>query len=660
MCGFSGFISNSSNLSKDSLRKMLSAIKHRGPDAEGVWHEKNCFLGHRRLSILDLSEQGAQPMKSSCERYVVAFNGEIYNHLDLKKRLESNRTIQWRGHSDTEILLETISEYGIDKALKLFEGMFGFALWDKQSKEIILARDRFGEKPVYYHNPKGSFAFASELTSIEALPDIQLTINREGLCEYFKYGYFPAPMSIYNEISKLEPAHYVRWKEGTEVKKSCYWDIETIAEKAKTNRFVGTLKQAEEKLDSLLKDSISKRMNSDVPLGAFLSGGIDSTVVCAIMQELSQKKINTFSIGFDVHGFNEAEFAKKVSEILGTNHTEKYITADDALKIVPLLGKMYDEPFADSSQIPTYLVSEMAKEKVTVCLSGDGGDELFGGYRRYLTTENLWGEIYWIPLPLRKTIALAINFLPLPVLRVIFSPFKKIVSKYGREGDLGHKAKRLAEWLGAKSIDHLYELMMRQWKNPERLVIDAINGAQVHKPSCPKYDNQLEKMTFNDAISYLPGDILTKVDRATMAVSLEGRIPLLDHKIAEFALSIPHDWKWKKGDAMGKLVLRNVLYRYVPKEVMGRPKMGFGIPLNDWLKGPLKKWAGNLLDKGRIVEEGFLNPSIVNATWEDHILGASDNSSRLWSILMFQLWLEERPHLIDAQSNKKNEMCVAV
>jgi asparagine synthase (glutamine-hydrolysing) len=650
MCGFSGFIGSSPNLSLADLRKMLSVIKQRGPDAEEVWHEGSCFLGHRRLSILDLSPHGAQPMTSSCKRYVVAFNGEIYNHLDLKKLLDNKKSTQWRGHSDTEILLETISEYGIDKALNLFNGMFGFALWDRQTKELILARDRFGEKPVYFSGQKGSFAFASELTSIEELPDIDLTIDREALCEYFKYGYFPAPLSIYNEISKLEPAHYIRWKEGAELKKTCYWDIATVAMNAKNNRFVGTLKQAEEKLDSLLREAVRRRMNSDVPLGAFLSGGIDSSVVCAVMQALSEKKINTFSIGFDVPGYNEADFAKKVAKILGTNHTEKYMSTDDALKIVPLLGKMYDEPFADSSQIPTYLVSKMAKEKVTVCLTGDGGDELFGGYRRYYTADNLWGKLRMIPLPLRRLIAVAIEVLPVPVLRVFFWPFQKTAFKYGRKGDVGLKAKRLAEYLGAINIDHFYALSMRQWKKPEKLVINAVGDAEVHKPRCPKYDNQLEKMTFSDATSYLPGDILTKVDRASMAVSLEGRIPLLDHKIAEFALSLPSDWKWKKGDAMGKLVLRNVLYRYIPKKVMDRPKMGFGIPLNDWLKGPLKKWAGDLLDKNRIVEEGFLNPSIVNVTWEDHILGASDNSSRLWSILMFQLWLEERPHLIDAQS----------
>ncbi|NRB40942.1 MAG: asparagine synthase (glutamine-hydrolyzing) [Pseudomonadales bacterium] len=644
MCGFAGVIVNSNQFTESSMEVMLSKIKHRGPDSQGIWHDNTVWLGHRRLSVVDLSKAGSQPMLSACGRYIIAFNGEIYNHLQIRKRLTEEYATQWRGTSDTEVMLELIALEGIDKALDEFDGMFSFSLWDSEQEIMYIARDRFGEKPVYYSQQGESFVFASELTSIEAYPSVNLSIDRGALCKYFQYSYFPAPLSIYNEVKKLEPAHYLIWQEGKVLDKICYWDIYEKAEYGRKNQFQGSKQEAIDCLDTLLTESVKKRMHADVPLGAFLSGGIDSSVVVGVMQKLANRMINTFTIGFQEQEFNEAKFAKQVSDHIGTNHTEKYMSGDDALSVVPDLADIYDEPFADPSQIPTFLVSQLAKEQVTVSLSGDGGDELFAGYSRYQDAQEIWRKISRYPYGLRRILAYIVNHIPVSMLNVVCAPLARWSMLNIQPGKIGFKIKSLSHWLEARSFEDIYKIFMTQWRNPNDLVIGAVDSS-VWKPASPDFSNRVEKMAYDDINSYMAGDILTKVDRAAMSVSLESRIPLLDHKIAEFAFSLPIDFKWN--GLNGKWVLRQVLYRYVPKDIVDRPKMGFGIPLSAWLKGELKDWAIHLLDQKKLEQQGYINVKLVKSAWNEHQDGEKDHSFRLWTVLMFQLWLEKRPFLTE-------------
>lgn len=644
MCGLAGFFNSLDSLNDaDVLSSMLQAIINRGPDDEGQWFEAGIALGHRRLSILDLSAAGHQPMLSQCGRYVMVFNGEIYNHHAIRQQLEQQQTLAWRGHSDTEVMLAAIASWGIDAALTAFNGMFAFALWDRQASTLTLARDRFGEKPLYYAvNPSansGQIIFGSELKSLEKHPQFSKQISRTALAQFFKYKCIPAPLSIYEGTFKLPPAHYLVWSptQGV-IKQTCYWDIQHIAEQGQQHLSQISADATIDQLDALLKDAVALRMEADVPLGAFLSGGIDSSTVVALMQAQSSTPINTFSIGFDIPGYNEAEHAKAVAAHLGTHHTEQYVTGQQALAVVPLLGAMYDEPFADSSQIPTYLVSGIAKQHVTVCLSGDGGDELFGGYSRYLTTPHVWHKLNKIPA--RKPLAQLIQHLPNSVLKLLLQVLSVALKPVLKTPLTMSKLMYFLPWLSLKNQYALYQLSLQTVKNPAQLVLGLPENQDLLSQTNFDLKDFLHVMMLHDSKTYMPDDILVKVDRASMAVSLEGRVPLLDHRIAEFAWQLPAALKVKQ--QQGKWLLRQVLYRYVPPALIDRPKMGFGVPLSAWLKGDLKDWASQLLDPQTIQRQGLLNPDLVQHYWEKHQAGEWDYSNELWCVLMLQSWLAER------------------
>ena len=625
MCGVSGFLLSSqfSNAALQSLQSKIAAIKHRGPDDSGTWFDEKqgIALGHTRLAIVDLSPAGHQPMASACDRYVIAFNGEIYNHLELRAQLESQGSAPaWRGHSDTETLLACFSAWGIEATLKATVGMFALALWDKQEKVLTLARDRFGEKPLYWGWNNGTLLFGSELKALKAFPEFDAQVDRNALALLLQYNYIPAPHSIYQGIEKLKAGHYVQIRQGqsrVDVKPLPFWSFKQVVEQGIQNPFSGSDQQAVDELQNRLITSIKDQMLADVPLGAFLSGGVDSSTVVALMQKQTTQPVKTFAIGFNEPGYNEAQYAKEVAQHLGTDHTELYVGSDDALALVPQLANIYCEPFADSSQLPTYLVSKMAKEHVTVSLSGDGGDELFGGYNPYQFAPNIWSKIKLLPLPLRKLACSVLAGLPLP-----------------------DKLQKLLSVFPAKDQQSFYRLMMSHWITPTNIVKgSSVPSVLLNSPQdWPKTDSFEHWMMAMDAGQYMSDDILVKVDRAAMANSLETRVPLLDHRVFEFAWQLPQHMKIRNG--VGKWALREVLYRHVPKSMIERPKKGFSIPLAQWLRGPLRDWAENLLSEKRLINEGYFNPKPIRKAWEQHITGKADNALKLWSILMFQAWLE--------------------
>jgi asparagine synthase (glutamine-hydrolysing) len=635
MCGFAGVLHSSElKFNEQKLKNMLNKIEHRGPDDEGLWFKNNVFLGHRRLSIHDLSSAGHQPMHSQSMRYTIIFNGEIYNFEELREQLPA---CQWLGNSDTEVMLNAIEVWGIEKALAAFNGMFSLALWDETEQCLTLARDKFGEKPLYYGLVKNSLFFASELTCIEAEFGDNLTINRDALAKQANVSYIPAPMSIYNEVNKLQPSSFVQYKANklSEVRK--FWSLSGLIEKAKKNKFTND-EEAVDHLHGCLKSAVKLRMAADVPLGAFLSGGVDSSLVVSLMQSQSDKPVNTFSIGFDVPGYNEAEFAKEVADYLGTNHHEKYFTPKDVLDVVPRLGAMFDEPFSDPSQMPTYLVCAMAKEKVTVALSGDGGDELFSGYNRYTATPAIWNKIAKVPV--RNFIASTIKKLPNPILNTLFFFLTKKAASFGRQGKIGPKLKTLATWLGATSIEDFYKQSITHWKESDTLVLGSsdhnlLDFLSTDNVSIKEFG---EWMMYLDSMTYLSGDILTKVDRTAMSVSLEGRIPLLDPTVVEAAWRMPFSMK-QKGD-VGKWPLKQVLYQYLPREMMERPKMGFGVPIHEWLRGELKEWAQDLLSFERLKYQNLYNPLLVQDTLSKHLKAEENNAAKLWDVLMVQAWFD--------------------
>lgn len=640
MCGFAGVIHSSElNFNEQKLKSMLDTIEHRGPDDEGLWSKSNVFLGHRRLSIHDLSGAGHQPMQSQSTRYTIIFNGEIYNFEELREQLPP---CEWRGGSDTEVMLKAIEVWGLEKALATFNGMFAFALWDDIEQSLTIARDKFGEKPVYYGVVKNTLFFSSELSCIEAGFGDYLTINRDAVAKHAAVSYIPAPMSIYNEVNKLQPSSFIQYKDSrlSEVRK--FWSLPKVIKKAKENQFSND-GEAVDNLHKCLKNAVKLRMASDVPLGAFLSGGVDSSLVVSLMQSQSNKPINTFSIGFDVPGYNEAEFAKEVAGYLGTNHHEAYFTPKEVLDVVPRLGAMFDEPFSDASQMPTYLVSAMAKEKVTVALSGDGGDELFSGYNRYTATPAIWNKIE--RLPARNFMATTIKKLPNSLLNSLFFFLTKKATSYGRQGKIGPKLKTLAAWLGATSIEDFYKQSITHWKKSDALVLGSsehnlLDFLSTDEVSIEEFG---EWMMYLDSMTYLSGDILTKVDRTAMSVSLEGRVPLLDPAVVEVAWRMPITMK-QKGN-VGKWPLKQVLYKYLPREMMERPKMGFGVPIHDWLRAELKEWAQDLLSFERLKKQGLYNPVLVQTSLRNHLKNDENNAAKLWDILMVQAWL-------DADSNR--------
>jgi asparagine synthase (glutamine-hydrolysing) len=623
---------------------MSCTLYRRGPDDSGAWAdaESGIALGFRRLAIVDLTPEGHQPMTSADGRYVIIFNGEVYNFQELRAELEP-RGHRFRGHSDTEVMLAAFREWGIEAALRRFNGMFAIALWDRQERLLTLARDRVGKKPLYYGWSKGTFLFGSELKALSANRSFVRDINRSAVALFLKFGYVPGPHSIYEGIRKLPAGTYLqmslaRKEEAAEPRP--YWSALEIALAGERNQLQLSDDEAVERLDSLLRDSVRLRMIADVPLGAFLSGGIDSSTVVALMQAQSAKPVRTFSIGFTESEFNEANYAADVARHLGTDHTELYVSPQQALDVIPHLPAIYDEPFADSSQVPTFLVSQLARRDVTVSLSGDGGDELFGGYNRYFWTQRMWRGITAIPRPLRRGVGRTLLGMKRSHRSRLLAGMQALMPRNWRVQNPDEKIVKAAELLTIHSWEEIYERLVSHWKEPFDVVRGASPVATVFdKPADhAAFRGIVHQMMYLDLVSYLPDDILVKVDRASMAVSLEGRCPLLDHRVVEFAWRLPMEQKIRRG--VGKWIVRKVLARYVPDSLIDRPKMGFGIPIGQWLRGPLRDWAEELLSERRLRDEGFFEPKPVRTMWSQHLAGTRDNQYYLWDVLMFQAWLE--------------------
>jgi asparagine synthase (glutamine-hydrolysing) len=645
VCGIAGFLErkNSSPLI-ETVEAMSGTMRHRGPDASGVWVDESAglALGHRRLSVLDLSPSGSQPMASVTGRYVLSYNGEIYNYLEVRRELEQAGHGSWRGHSDTEVLLAGFEKWGIAATLQRLNGMFALATWDRDQRVLTLARDRLGEKPLYYGWLKTSFVFGSELSALQAHPDWRQSVDRSALAMYLRFNCVPAPFTIFEGIRKLPPATFAQVSRTDaigQVRVTAYWSASDAFQRGLDDPYPGTVQDAEEDLDALLRDAVRGRMQADVPLGAFLSGGVDSTVVVAMMQAQSSRPVRTFSIGSPVKAYDEAPFAKAVAQHLGTTHTEQYVEAADALGVVPLLGRMYDEPFSDSSQIPTYLVSRLARQHVTVSLSGDGGDELFGGYNRYLWTAELWKKTKWMPRRARVVIAAFLRGVP-PMTwqavleRVPFGP------RALRSGTIGDKIHKLAGIVDAEGPIDMYARLVSHWRDPNSIVLGAKEYRSIldSKDRWPKAATDSQQMMSLDLLTYLPDDILVKLDRASMAVSLEGRVPFLDHRVVEFAARLPLHMLIRGEE--GKYLLRRVLQRYVPRRLTDRPKAGFGVPIDHWLRGPLREWAEALLSTSRLEREGYFDAKPIRERWDQHIAGHANWSYQIWDILMFQAWVD--------------------
>jgi asparagine synthase (glutamine-hydrolysing) len=622
VCGIVGFLSarTKSGLTDNELLRMAAQLRHRGPDDEGIWFDvaSGIGLGHTRLSITDLSEAGHQPMHSACGRYVLVFNGEIYNHRELRERLSRGQTApSWRGHSDTEVLLNYIAHYGLPDTLASVVGMFAFALWDSKEKNLTLARDRLGEKPLYWGWQGDTLLFGSELKALKAHPDFKGEVDRNSLALLLRYNYIPSPHSIYRGIHKLLPGHYIVVPaEGKEAVPKPYWNYREVTRESMRSPFGGTDALAVDGLESLLASSVAGQMIADVPLGAFLSGGIDSSVVVALMQQQSVRRVRTYSIGFKDAALDEAVHARAVARHLGTDHSELYIDESDALAVVPELSGIYCEPFADSSQIPTFLVSRMARQHVTVALSGDGGDELFGGYTPYLFMPKIWRILQHIPLGLRKAAVSMLSALPLP-----------------------QRMDKLCAIMDARDREELYLRLRSHWLQPNTVVLGSQEPESLlSDPSGWRFIESFERwMMAMDTAGYMPDDILVKVDRAAMANSLETRVPMLDHRVVEYAARLPLHMKIR--DGQGKWVLRELLYRHVPRQLVDRPKAGFMVPLGAWLRGPLREWAEELLAESSMRQQGYFDEKKVRALWLEHLAGRADRSSSLWSVLMFQAWL---------------------
>lgn len=642
MCGIAGFLNyRGSSDSSSLLRSMAATIAHRGPDDVGVWCEAAHGLGlaHRRLSILDLSPAGHQPMVSPSGRYTLVFNGEIYNHMALREELVGQ---SWRGHSDTETLLAVFDRWGIEASLKKTVGMFALAIWDRETSCLSLARDRMGEKPLYYGWQGTVFLFGSELKALKAHPAFCGEINRDALALYMRHNYIPAPYSIYCDVFKLLPGSYVTLSLNAvgcvPPVPTVYWSVMDAAQMPL--RIGLSDAEAVTELERHLQDAIGAQMVADVPLGSFLSGGIDSTTIVALMQSLSSRPIKTFTIGFHEKGYNEAEHAHAVAAHLGCEHTELYVSPEQAMAVIPRLPDLYDEPFADSSQIPTFLVAELARSQVTVSLSGDGGDELFGGYNRYFWADSLWRGLGRLPQPLRAGLARALQAPSPTTWNCLFEFASFALPQRWRYANLGDKLHKMAEVVAAKSPEEVYLYLVSQWKHPEDIVLGSREPPTVLTESgCSlTLDCFVARMMYLDQMSYLPDDILVKVDRAAMGISLETRVPMLDHRLVEFAWQLPMHMKIREGQ--GKWLLRQVLYRYVPKELIERPKMGFGVPIDSWLRGPLREWAASLLDEARLRQEGYLDPLPIREKWEEHLSGRRNWAYYLWTVLMFQAWQE--------------------
>ena len=699
MCGFSGFLTTDENVltcAASVASRMALAIQHRGPDDAGAWADatSGIALGFRRLSILDLSSAGHQPMHSVNGRFVMTFNGEVYNHKDLRDLLIASKfgtpAPAWRGHSDSETLLACFEAWGLEETLQKTVGMFAIALWDTHTRTLHLARDRFGEKPLYYgwvttvSNSVPALVFGSELKALRAYPGFANPVSREALALFMRFTYVPAPYSIYQNIYKLEPgcllsinnnfsnnissnicsalqpasnllevahvpsAPFRPPAEQGGLRLHRWWSLGSVVEEGAQNQ-ISSEEEALETLEQHLNDAVRVQSLADVPLGAFLSGGVDSSCIVAMMQAQASNPIKTFTVGFEEAGFDESPHARAVAEHLGTEHNALFVSAKQAQAVIADLPAMYDEPFADSSQIPTYLVCKAARQQVTVALSGDAGDELFGGYNRYFWVPRIWSRLAWLPYPARRALGAAIKSLPTGGWDALSRPVNAMLPEsrnFARAGDRAHKlAARLG---GVHNLDDLYNSLVSEWQDPAQLVkgngweigVNLLVPASMLSDPLPAVgaeQHQL-RMMYRDTMTYLPDDILCKVDRAAMATSLETRVPFLDHRVAELAWRLPLNMKIR--DGQGKWALRQVLYKYVPRELIERPKAGFAIPVGQWLRGPLRDWAEALLDEKRLEVEGYFYPKPIRDKWLQHLSGRYDHTSSLWAVLMFQSWLE--------------------
>ena len=660
MCGIAGLLalgSGDTDRTSAILQNMTRSLAHRGPDAEGYWMEGEVALGHRRLSILDLSDAGAQPMRSESGCHVIVFNGEIYNHLDMRYDLAADgATPDWRGHSDTETLLAGITHWGLDETLQRAKGMFALALWDRSEKQFSLARDRMGEKPFYWGWAGQALVFGSELKALRAHPNCPTEVCRDALAQYLRFMYVPAPRSIHPGLYKLEPGTILTVDGAPPAGPPVnpirpgghhgsigirrYWDLNAEIQAGAQNQ-IEDEGDAVAALSEVLSKAVQRQMISDVPLGAFLSGGVDSSAIVALMQAQSERPVQTFTIGFDEAAFDESPYAAAVARHLGTEHTKLHVTDADARDVMPLLPDLYDEPFADSSQIPTYLVCSAARQHVTVALSGDGGDELFGGYNRYFWGPKIWDRFALLPHPLRQGLGKVISSIPLSVWDAAGSKYNRLRSGSTGISRLGDKVHRLGDRLRTvKTTDDLYRSLVSEWSLEAGIML-GISKDPTSQLDDPLPENGVDDpamlMMVQDMRSYLPDDILCKVDRAAMGVSLETRTPFLDPDVIALSTRLPMAMKIR--DGQGKWALRQVLYQHVPREIIERPKAGFAIPIGIWLRGPLRDWAEEFLSYERIEKDGFFDPEIICQTWAEHLSGRRDWTTRLWAILMFQVWL---------------------
>ena len=634
MCGIAGFIDLEGQLRGGAMESeavaMARAMVHRGPDSDGIWRddEAGIAFAFRRLAIIDVTEAGSQPMVSASGRFVIVYNGEAYNFRELRRELEAVGTC-FRGDSDTEVLLEGFDRWGVPATVKRLVGMFAFALWDRAERQLWLCRDRLGIKPLYYGLVDGLFLFGSELKALRAKSGWRPALDRDALASYARFNYVPAPQTIYRGIRKLEAGTLLSFRAGAEPEITRYWDMASVA--AQPKRAISD-NEAIAEAEALLREAVSMRMVADVPLGALLSGGVDSATVVALMQQASDRPVKTFTIGFDESGFDESAHARAVAKHLGTDHTEVMLSPDRARDIVPRLADWYDEPFADSSALPTRLVSEVAQRHVTVALSGDGGDEVFLGYNRYRSAASAWQHSRALPGPLRKLAACAMQSVPTGA----WDGMANLLPASHRPGLAGDKMHKLAGLLRADDSDAAYRGLVSHWSDPDALVTGGHEQTAAVWQAAAAIRDFTERMAFLDTMTYLPDDILQKIDRASMSVSLEARVPLLDHRLVEFAWSLPQHMRLR--DGQGKWLLRQVLYRHVPRAMIERPKTGFAVPVGAWLRGPLRDWAENLLDERRLREEGWFDAKLVRIAWDAHQAGRGNHWQAIWGVCMAQEW----------------------